>query len=512
MTALRSLPATLPILFVCEISFLLGHGLIMTLLGVRMSLEGFPSQMAGLLMSSFSLGFVLGSYFLEKRIRSVGHIRVFAACAAMLAVTAMLHGLWVNPWAWLVWRVAGGASTAGLLMVMESWVSGESTNDNRGKVLGWYLVISTLSLAGGQWMLNLADPATMVLFSVSGMLFALSLVPLSIHRIHGPTHSSHDTAHKIRFKELYKRAPVGLVGAFTAGLMVQAFFAMTPYFGQEIGLSTAQTAQFMATTTLVALFAQWFLGRVSDRLDRRKVILCMAGVMAFTGAFISAAAEYSYLILLVVACFHTAMLHTLYSLSLAHTNDWLEPSEIIAANSKLMIWYGVGSIIGPFSASLVMQVVGPEGLWLFLGSAALALAMFVMVRLHGTQTDKAPEVEQEPYAPMPMMETPHYHSELDTRYDPQQLEFDFEFYEYEAEDEHAERHEGEAAAEAPAGDAGDDETAGTGEEAETGSAAPAGESASDTAHEDEEGDEAIQQRGESRPEPAPAEPSAPRAG
>ncbi|KXS39224.1 MAG: major facilitator transporter [Halomonadaceae bacterium T82-2] len=505
-TALRSLPATLPILFVCEISFLLGHGLIMTLLGVRMSLEGFPSQMAGLLMSSFSLGFVLGSYFLEKRIRSVGHIRVFAACAAMLAVTAMLHGLWVNPWAWLVWRVAGGASTAGLLMVMESWVSGESTNDNRGKVLGWYLVISTLSLAGGQWMLNLADPATMVLFSVSGMLFALSLVPLSIHRIHGPTHSSHDTAHKIRFKELYRRAPVGLVGAFTAGLMVQAFFAMTPYFGQEIGLSTAQTAQFMATTTLVALFAQWFLGRVSDRLDRRKVILCMAGVMAITGAFISAAAGHSYLVLLVVACFHTAMLHTLYSLSLAHTNDWLEPSEIIAANSKLMIWYGVGSIVGPFSASLVMQVVGPEGLWLFLGSAALALAMFVMVRLHGTQTDKAPEVEQEPYAPMPMMETPHYHSELDTRYDPQQLEFDFEFYEYELEDvPDAEVETTASADEAESADAADE--TGTSEDESMGE---------EPAHEDEEGDEAIQQRGESwhenEHEPASAAPSAPRAG
>ena len=503
---MRSLPATLPILFVCEISFLLGHGLIMTLLGVRMSLEGFPSQMAGLLMSSFSLGFVLGSYFLEKRIRSVGHIRVFAACAAMLAVTAMLHGLWVNPWAWLVWRVAGGASTAGLLMVMESWVSGESTNDNRGKVLGWYLVISTLSLAGGQWMLNLADPATMVLFSVSGMLFALSLVPLSIHRIHGPTHSSHDTAHKIRFKELYRRAPVGLVGAFTAGLMVQAFFAMTPYFGQEIGLSTGQTAQFMATTTLVALFAQWFLGRVSDRLDRRKVILCMAGVMAITGAFISAAAEYSYLILLVVACFHTAMLHTLYSLSLAHTNDWLEPSEIIAANSKLMIWYGVGSIIGPFSASLVMQVVGPEGLWLFLGSAALALAMFVMVRLHGTQTDKAPEVEQEPYAPMPMMETPHYHSELDTRYDPQQLEFDFEFYEYELEDVPDAKVETTASADEAESAAATDET-GTSEDESMGE---------EPAHEDEEGDEAIQQRGESwhenEHEPASAAPSAPRAG
>ncbi|MCD6007057.1 MFS transporter [Halomonas sp. IOP_31] len=277
----------------------------------------------------------------------------------------------------------------------------------------------------------MADPASYVLFSVAGMLFALSLVPLSIHRIHGPSQSSHDVAHKIRLKELYKRAPVGLVGAFTAGLMAQAYFAMTPFFGQEIGLSTSQTAQFMATTTLVALVAQWSLGRISDRLDRRKVILCMAAVMAVTGAFISLAANYSYLALLIVACLHTAMLLTLYSLSLAHTNDWLGPSEIIAANAKLMIWYGIGSIIGPFSASLVMQVLGPEGLWLFLGAAALALAIFVMVRLYNAPSVTEEPIAQEPYAPMPILETPHYHSELDPRHEPHQLELDFSHHDYE---------------------------------------------------------------------------------
>ncbi|MBN8411183.1 MFS transporter [Halomonas denitrificans] len=419
---MRALPATLPVLFLCEMCFLLGHGLIMTLLGVRMSLEGFPSQMAGLLMSSFSLGFVAGSYWLEKRIRSVGHIRVFAACAASLAVTAMLHGLWVNPWAWLVWRLIGGGATAGLLMVMESWVSGESSNDNRGKVLGWYMVISTTSLAGGQWMLNIADPAGPVLFSVVGMLFALSLVPLSIHRIHGPSRHGDITPRKIKLKTLYRRAPVGLVGAFTGGLMVQAFFAMTPYYGQEIGLTTAQTAKFMAVTTLVALVAQWGLGRVSDRLDRRRVILWMAIVMTVTGALISVVAGGSFWWLLAIACGHTAMLHTLYSLSLAHTNDWLEPEEVVAANAKLMMWYGIGSVIGPFSASLVMQAAGPDGLWLFLGMAAFSLAMFVMVRLHG---ERDRHVEQEPFVAQPVMETPHF-AEVDPRHEPQQLELDLE--------------------------------------------------------------------------------------
>ncbi|MBA2779821.1 MFS transporter [Billgrantia kenyensis] len=422
---MRSLPATLPILFVCEVSFLLGHGLIMTLLGVRMSIEGFPSHMAGLLMSSFSLGFVLGSYLLEKRIRSVGHIRVFAACAGVLAVTAMLHGLWVDAWAWLVWRLLGGVATAGMLMVMESWVSGESTNDNRGRVLAIYMILSTLSLAGGQWMLNLADPAGPALFSLVGMLFALALVPLSIVRIHGPRQTHDIQPQKIRLKALFERAPVGLVGAFTAGLMVQSFFAMTPFYGQEIGLTTGETARFMAITTMVALFAQWGLGRLSDYIDRRKVILAMAIVMTISGVLVSMMARIDFWLLVLVACFHTAMLHTLYALSLAHTNDWLEPGEIVAANAKLMIWYGIGSIIGPFSASLVMQAIGPDGLWMFLGAASLALALFVALRLRRRAGEPVEEVEQEPFVAVPTLETPHF-TELDPRLEPTQLEFHFE--------------------------------------------------------------------------------------
>ncbi len=406
---MRSLPATLPILFVCEISFLLGHGLIMTLLGVRMSIEGFPSHMAGLLMSSFSLGFVLGSYLLEKRIRSVGHIRVFAACAGILAVTAMLHGLWVDAWAWLVWRLLGGVATAGMLMVMESWVSGESTNDN----------------PGGQWMLNLADPAGPALFSLVGMLFALALVPLSIVRIHGPRQTHDIQPQKIPLKTLFKRAPVGLVGAFTAGLMVQSFFAMTPFYGQEIGLTTGETARFMAITTMVALFAQWGLGRLSDHIDRRKVILGMAVVMTISGVLVSMLVRIDFWLLVLVACFHTAMLHTLYALSLAHTNDWLEPGEIVAANAKLMIWYGIGSIIGPFSASLVMQAIGPDGLWMFLGGASLALALFVALRLRRRPGEPVEEVEQEPFVAVPTLETPHF-TELDPRLEPTQMEFHFE--------------------------------------------------------------------------------------
>lgn len=302
---------------------------------------------------------------------------------------------------------------------------GESTNDNRGRVLAIYMIISTLSLAGGQWMLNLADPAGPALFSLVGMLFALALVPLSIVRIHGPRQTHDIQPQKIPLKTLFKRAPVGLVGAFTAGLMVQSFFAMTPFYGQEIGLTTGETARFMAITTMVALFAQWGLGRLSDRIDRRKVILGMAVVMTISGVLVSMLVRIDFWLLVLVACFHTAMLHTLYALSLAHTNDWLEPGEIVAANAKLMIWYGIGSIIGPFSASLVMQAIGPDGLWMFLGGASLALALFVTLRLRRRPGEPIEEVEQEPFVAVPTLETPHF-TELDPRLEPTQMEFHFE--------------------------------------------------------------------------------------
>jgi MFS family permease len=371
----RGLPASLPILFVSEVIFIVGYGLFMTLISVRMALEGFPNQAAGLMMSAFSAGFVLGSFIFARFIAGVGHIRVFAACAGVLAATALVHGLYVDIWLWGALRVIGGFASAGLLMVMESWVSGASSNAIRGRVLAVYLVISTLSLATGQWLLKAADPAGYHLFSLTAILFALALVPLALNRIKGPRLQEGNYT-PLPVRSLYRLAPAGVVGAFVAGMMVHAFFALAPFFTNQSGFSTDQTAMYMSVTTLVAMFAQWFLGRSSDNFDRRKVIAFMAAVMGISALAVSVAGQAGFVWLVVLTCLLTAFMHTLYSLCIAHTNDYVPAEQVVPAASGLLLSYGTGSILGPWLSSAFMDLVGPAGLFIFLSASGVGLWLF----------------------------------------------------------------------------------------------------------------------------------------
>lgn len=373
----RNLPASLPILFVSEIIFILGYGLFLTLVSVRMSIEGFAPSIAGLMMSAGAAGFVAGSFVLVRFIQSVGHVRVFAACSGLLAVTTLFHSLYIDAWAWGFLRVISGFGTAGVLMVMESWVSEVSSNLNRGRILGLYLVISTISLAGGQWLLNAADPAGFQLFSLAAIFFALALVPLALYRLPG-TRTEEEPFSPLSLRELFRLVPVGIVGAVVAGMMVHAFFAMAPFYSREAGFTTAETARYMALTTLIAMLAQWVLGRVSDYFDRRRVIGLMSVFMGVAGLAVAAASGRGFWMVLALTCLLTAFVHTLYSLCIAHTNDHMRAEEVVPAASGLLLSYGIGSVIGPWLASLLMGLIGPAGLFVFLALNGFGLGAFIL--------------------------------------------------------------------------------------------------------------------------------------
>lgn len=420
----RQLPASLPILFVSEVFFIVGYGLLLTLISVRMALEGFPAWMAGMMMSAFSVGFVGGSFVFARFISGVGHIRVFAACAAALASVALIHAIFVVPWIWVLLRVLAGFASAGLLMVMESWVSGASSNAIRGRVLATYLIISTLSLAAGQWLLNAADPADFHLFSLAAVLFALAVVPLCLNRINGPV-MEQGRYTPLSLRQLYRLAPTGPVGAFIAGAMVHAFFALAPFFATGAGFTTAETARYMSVTTLVSMFAQWFLGRASDRFDRRRVIGFMAAVMGVAGLAVLAAGDAGFWWLVALTCILTAFLHTLYSLCIAHTNDFIKPHQVVPAASALLLSYGLGAVVGPWSASLFMGLLGPSGLFLFLALAGGGLWAFT--RYGPAAALSAAELEvHHPYVPvMPAADSTPLLAELEHAVEEDQMAFDF---------------------------------------------------------------------------------------
>jgi len=361
-------------LFLGMALLMLGNGLQGTLLGVRADIEGFATAVTGIVMSGFYAGLLTGAILAPRLIGQVGHVRVFAAFAAVASAAVLLHAVFVEPVVWALMRVVSGVAFAALYIVAESWLNSETRNDARGRVLGVYMIVSSGGMAFGQILLNVADPADFLPFTVVSVLVSLAVVPMLLST--GPTPKL-APAGPPDFRRLYRSSPLGVVGVVTSGVVVGSVLGMGAVFARQSGLGTADVASFMFVVLLAAMVVQFPLGYLADRFDRRLVIIAAVAVSGATGVAAALVGGGAALALVVVAA---AIGFPLYSISVAHTNDYLSADAMVAAAGGLTLLNGVGAAFGPFAVSLVMSGVGPLGFALFLGAVELALAVFGLYR------------------------------------------------------------------------------------------------------------------------------------
>lgn len=372
----KTLP-TLAALLGSAALLMIGNGLFSTLLAVRLDLEGAGETRIGLVMSAYFAGLVVGSVVCGRIIGRVGHIRSFAVFAAVMAAAALAHALRVDAPTWIALRAVTGFAMAGVLMAIESWLNASATKENRGQVLAVYMATFYLALGLGQLLLNAADPAGFRLFSVVGIFFALSLVPVALTRAPTPVLPALST---FCFSRLWEAAPIGLMGAFVAGLVLGAFYGLAPVFARGIGLSLAGTSALMTMAILGGLVLQYPIGHLSDFVDRRLVLL-LAGVGAglASGAIVLVADRSTTVTFSLIAGFG-GFAFTLYPLAVAHVNDRLENEERIGAAGILLLCYGVGAVIGPALGAAGMQRLGPAGLFAVLAAACGCLVLYIQWR------------------------------------------------------------------------------------------------------------------------------------
>jgi len=380
---------------------MLANGLQGTLLGVRATLEGFPTAATGLVMTSYFVGFLFGSVIVPRFVRNVGHIRVFAALASMASAAVLAHPVFVDASAWVVLRVVSGFCYAGLYVVVESWVNDAATNETRGQLLSVYMVVAGSSMGLGQLLLNTASPQSYVLFVLISVLVSLSLVPISLSVSRAPSFHAPST---VSIKELYRASPLGVFGAFGVGLAHGALFGMGPVFARQIGLALNEISIFMATALLGGLLAQWPIGWLSDTLDRRKVITGVTLVAALTAAAIAIGHNGGNYRLFGLVCLFGGTTIPLYSLVLAHTNDFLSRPQIVAASSTMVLVAGVGLATGPMLVAWSMSVAGPYALFWWLALVHGAIGAFALYRM--TVRDPVPLSEQRLYAPVSVRGSP----------------------------------------------------------------------------------------------------------
>ena len=357
----------------------LGGGLFGTLLSLRATLEGFPSEVIGLLMSAYYLGFLIGARLSLRFIQSVGHIRTFAACAGVVAVTALIHPIVVDPAVWAILRVVTGMALAGLFTVIESWLNGQASNEVRGRIFSAYMVINLLAMASGQLLLQVAVPSGFILFSLSAMLFALALVPISLSTIAPPEFAP--SATRLTFRHLYRESPIGVVGCFCVGLTNGAIWGLGPTFAHDAGFDTQYVSYFMVAIMLGCVSLQWPLGYLSDQMDRRFVIVGIAAVGSVASVLIALIGSHSDVALFGLATLFGGTVLSLYSICVSHTNDRVENSQTVATTSSLLLIFGVGAVIGPTIAGTVYEAAGPASMFFYFGAIEAALVCFALWRI-----------------------------------------------------------------------------------------------------------------------------------
>ena len=379
-------------LFASSAILLAGGALQNTLVSIRANIEGFPLQAIGVVMAGYYAGFILGCLMTPEMVRRVGHIRVFAALAAIAAASSLIFAIEPSTWLWTGLRVVVGFSFAGLYMLIESWINERSTNANRGQVLAIYRIIDFAAMTVGQYLLLLADPAGFVLFSLVAVLIALAIVPVALTRIE---HPSPPREAKLNLRRLWSVSPLAVAGCFAVGLTNGAFWSIGPIYVQQMGYGAAMVASFMSAAILAGAAAQYPLGLMSDVVDRRLILILAALGAAIAGAVLMATGALSEYAMLAGAATYGVFAMAIFGLAAAHANDHAEPEDFVAVSGGLLLVYGLGSVAGPLVSPWIMTSFGPSALFGYTGAMHAALVLFGIYRT--IRRRNVPAAEQEDF-------------------------------------------------------------------------------------------------------------------
>ncbi len=355
---------------------MVGNGMHGTLLGIRGEAAGFSTFEMSMVMSAYFVGFLGGSRLTPELIRRVGHVRVFAAMASMISAVLILYPTLEHPVAWIAGRALMGLCFSGVYVTAESWLNNAATNDTRGKALSIYMMVQMIGIVTAQGMMTIPDATGFLLFVIPSVLVSISFAPILLSVSPTP---AFETTKPMSLKELFQNSPLGVVGMFMLGGVFSAQFGMSAVFATRAGLSLSELSLFIAAFYVGATVFQYPLGWMSDRMDRRVLIMFVAAIGA-AGATLGFVAGDNYPLLLVAALFIGGFSNPLYSMLIAHANDFLDYEDMAAASGGLVFVNGVGAIAGPLITGWMMDVVGPRGYFIYLIILLAALGVYAGYR------------------------------------------------------------------------------------------------------------------------------------
>lgn len=360
-------------------TFLLaGNGLQTTLLPIRGELEAFSAVSIGVMGSAYYLGFVGGCLLTNRIVKRVGHIRVFAAMVCGASAVPLLHVLVVDTVVWWVLRAITGFCIASLFLVIESWLNEKATNRTRGTIFSIYTTLNYAAITVGQLLIILYDPTLFPLYAIASVLVSVAAIPVALTSATAPAPLAEV---KVRPLHLFRISPVGMVGCAAIGICNGSFWSLGPAYGVGIGLSSPEIAIFMSVTVIGGALSGWPAGRISDRVDRRIVMVVGSTLAAMIGLALFLATGHMPEAIAPLAFAFGAFSFPIYALSVAHVNDHITTESFVEVTGGLLLVNGISAVIGPLLASAAIDYAGPEALFLFTASIYLLLTLFILLRM-----------------------------------------------------------------------------------------------------------------------------------
>jgi len=364
---------------------LFAGGMNSLILPVRGSQEGFSAILLGLLGTSWALGYVLGCIFTPVLVSKVGHIRAFSVMAAFAAIAILGSLIVIDAWVWISLRSVSGFCFAGAAMIVESWMNERADPASRGRIFGVYTMVNLVASTGGQMALTLGDTTGFLFFVLPAIFYILALVPTAMTSTSSPQPL---VSVRLDIRALWRNSPVAVFGVLMVGVSNSAFGTLAAVYADRIGLLLTSIALFASLPILAGALSQLPVGYLSDKMDRRRVLLGLAllGVVADLG-FIFLSPE-GQLLNMGLACMFGASIYAMYPVIVAHANDHAAPGTYIQISGGLLLVYGIGAIVGPLIAGFGMASFGVSGLFMTTNAAHFLIILFTLWRI-GKRADVA---------------------------------------------------------------------------------------------------------------------------
>ncbi len=348
------------------------------ILPVRGAQEGFSDTALGLLGTGWAIGYVAGCVLVPRLVGAAGHIRTFGVMCALAAIAILSQALVVTDWAWIPTRAVSGFCFAGAAMIVESWLSDRADARTRGTIFGIYTMVNLAAATAGQLVISLGDTTGFLFFALGAMVYCLALVPTALSTSAAPAPL---TEVRLNLPALWRNSPVAVGAVLLVGVSNGAFGTLAAVYGERIGLPIATIALFASIPILAGALAQLPVGWISDRTDRRWVLVGIAGVALLTDLAFVIAAPAGDMANLVLVGLLGAAIFSMYPVIIAHANDHAPPGTAIQVSGGLLLVFGMGAILGPLVAGAVMQGIGPQGLFMTMVVAHLAIIGFAVWRI-----------------------------------------------------------------------------------------------------------------------------------